>query len=120
MSDIPSERQSDVPMVALADVPVDAVILDVREQNEFDAGHAPNAVHIPIGELPERLGDLPDDTHTVAVTCRGGGRAGRAVAWLTQQGFDVANLEGGMLAWQAADRPMVGGQGTGDGTPTVL
>jgi rhodanese-related sulfurtransferase len=50
------------------------------------------------------------------VTCRGGGRSSRAVAWLTQQGYDVANLDGGMLAWQAAGKPMVA---DGDAAPDV-
>lgn len=86
----------------------DAVILDVREQDEWDAGHAPNAVHIPLGELPTRLEELPD-VEELAVVCRRGGRSAQAVAWLTQQGFDVVNVDGGMSAWQSAgktlDRP---------------
>ena len=97
-----------VPQVSISEVPDDAVILDVREQDEWDAGHAPSAVHIPLGELPSRLGDLPDDQETLAVVCRSGGRSSRAVAWLSQQGFDVANLDGGMRAWRGAGKPLVG------------
>ena len=105
---IPGDRQSDIPTTTVADVADDAVILDVREQDEWDAGHAPGAIHIPLGELPSRLDELPEtDDGTVAVTCRGGGRSSRAVAWLTQQGFDVANLEGGMKAWEAAGKQVV-------------
>lgn len=103
---IPADRQSDIPSTTVADVPDDAVIVDVREPNEWAAGHAPNAIHIPLGELPGRLDELPDTDATVAVTCRGGGRSSRAVAWLTMQGFDVANLEGGMKAWEAAGKPL--------------
>jgi rhodanese-related sulfurtransferase len=104
-----------VPQVSVTEVPDDAVILDVREQDEWDAGHAPSAVHIPLGELPSRLGDLPDDQQTLAVVCRSGGRSSRAVAWLSQQGFDVANLDGGMRAWRSAGKPLVA-----DGSPPTV
>lgn len=103
----------DIPRIDVPDVADDTVILDVREQDEWEAGHAPGAVHIPLGELPQRLDELPDtDQGTVAVVCRSGGRSSRAVAWLTQQGFDVANLEGGMRAWQAAGKQLVAASGT--------
>lgn len=94
-----------------------AVLLDVREPDEWAAGHAPGAIHIPLGDLPARLAELPEpDAGALAVTCRGGGRSSRAVAWLLQQGFEVANLDGGMQAWQAAGKPVVN---DGRSTPTV-
>ena len=97
-----------LPSTDAVSVPADAPLLDVREQDEWDAGHAPGAIHIPLGELPARLDELPDtDAGTLAVTCRGGGRSSRAVAWLTQQGFDVANLDGGMKAWDSAGKRLV-------------
>ena len=96
-----------IPQVSVSDVADHAVLLDVREQDEWDAGHAPGAVHIPLGDLPSRLHELPDtDAVTLAVACRGGGRSSRAVAWLSQQGFDVANLDGGMKAWAAVGKPL--------------
>ena len=102
-----------IPQIAVHDVHDNAVVLDVREQDEWDAGHAPGAVHIPLGELPSRLDELPDtDAATLAVTCRGGGRSSRAVAWLAQQGFDVANLDGGMKAWESAGKQLVADAGT--------
>lgn len=74
-------------------------------------------MHIPLGDLPGRLRELPDtDAGTLAVTCRGGGRSSRAVAWLSQQGFDVANLDGGMKAWEAAGKTVV----AEDGSPRVI
>ena len=77
-----------IPQVSVTDVHDDAVMLDVREQDEWDAGHAPGAVHIPLGELPSRLGELPDsDAGMLAVICRGGGRSSRAVAWLVAAGL---------------------------------
>ncbi len=102
-----------VPQVSVTELPDDAVILDVREQDEWDAGHAPGAVHIPLGELPSRLDELPDtDAATLAVVCRHGGRSARAAAWLAQQGFDVANLDGGMAAWHSAGKELVAAAGT--------
>ena len=104
---------SEIPTTTVSDVADDAVVIDVREPNEWAAGHAPGAVHIPLGDLPMRLDDLPDtDSGPVAVVCRSGGRSGQAVAWLAQQGFDVVNLEGGMKAWQAAGKPLSGGADT--------
>jgi len=104
---------SQIPTVTPSDVANDAVILDVREPNEWAAGHAPGAVHIPLGDLPSRVGELAGlGTGSLAVTCRGGGRSSRAVAWLTQQGYDVANLEGGMKAWLSAGKPLVADEGT--------
>jgi rhodanese-related sulfurtransferase len=101
---------SELPKVSVSDTANDAVILDVREADEWAAGHAPGAIHIPLGDLPSRLAELAravEGGGSVAVTCRGGGRSSRAVAWLTQQGYDVANLDGGMKAWQAAGKPMI-------------
>jgi rhodanese-related sulfurtransferase len=110
---------SPIPQVSVSDTANDAVILDVREDDEWAAGHAPGAIHIPLGDLPSRLAELAEAGNgagPVAVTCRGGGRSSRAVAWLTQQGYDVANLEGGMKAWHAAGKPMVA---EGDQAPGV-
>lgn len=108
-----------IPEVPVTDVHDEAVVLDVREQDEWDAGHAPGAVHIPLAELPSRLDELPDtDDAALAVVCRSGGRSSRAVAWLSQQGFDVANLVGGMRAWQGAGKPLVAEAGAASG-PTV-
>ena len=107
-----------IPTVGVPDLADDATILDVREPNEWSAGHAPGAVHVPLAELPARLGDLPDvDGATLAVVCRSGGRSSRAVAWLAQQGYAVSNLDGGMRAWAAAGKPMVSEHGA---EPAVL
>ncbi len=99
--------QPSVPVVPAAEVADDAVMVDVREQDEWDAGHAPNAVHIPMGDLTSRLGELPASDEPLAVVCRSGNRSGRVVAWLTQQGRDAVNVAGGMQQWNAAGKPMV-------------
>ena len=108
---------SQIPTMTLSDVPNDAIILDVREVDEWAAGHAPGAIHIPLGDLPARLEELSVlGAGSTAVTCRGGGRSSQAVAWLTEQGYNVANLAGGMKAWQAAGKPMESDTGA---TPNV-
>ena len=86
-------------------LPEGLAVLDVREPGEWSAGHIEGAVHIPLSDLPTRLDDVP--VERTLVVCKVGGRSGRAVAWLTQQGRDVVNLDGGMLDWEAAGRPMV-------------
>jgi rhodanese-related sulfurtransferase len=95
-----------VPSVTVSEVGPDARILDVREQDEWDAGHIEGARHLPLGDVPTGLDDLADGD-PVIVVCRSGGRSARAVAWLVQNGVDATNLDGGMGAWADAGRPMV-------------
>lgn len=80
-------------------------VLDVREDVEWRGGHIEGATHIPLGDLPSRVPDVPEGQ--TLVVCKVGGRSARAVAYLQQQGHDVVNLDGGMLDWEAAGRPMV-------------
>jgi rhodanese-related sulfurtransferase len=82
-----------------------ALLVDVREDSEFEMGHAPGALHIPLAEVPDHLEDLPKDRQIVAV-CRSGGRSSRAGQFLIEQGFDVVNLEGGMTAWAQQGAPL--------------
>jgi rhodanese-related sulfurtransferase len=98
-----------VPTVTVSDLPDGVALLDVREDDEWAAGHAPDAVHIPLGELAGRLAELPND-EAVYVVCRGGGRSARATAYLNENGWDAHNVDGGMKSWHAAGRPMVGEQ----------
>jgi rhodanese-related sulfurtransferase len=110
-----------VPSVTVADVadelPANTTLLDVREDDEWQAGHAPNALHIPLGELAARLGELPAD-NTLYVVCRAGGRSARATAYLNANGWDATNVDGGMQSWQAAGKPMTGE--TPGAEPTVI
>lgn len=94
----------------------DAVLLDVREPAEWSAGHAPNAVHIPLGLLPTRMDDLPLSEGSLPVICRSGVRSAQAVAYLGAQGVDAINVSGGMQAWADARKAMVGDSGR----PTVI
>ena len=83
-----------------------ALLLDVREDDEWTAGHAPDARHLPLGRLGAEYDELPKDRVIVAV-CRVGGRSQRAAEALAGAGYDVVNLAGGMRAWAAAGRPVV-------------
>lgn len=87
-----------------------ATLLDVREEYEWAAGHAPGAVHIPLRQLPARLGELPGH-RPVLVICRSGRRSAEAAAVLAGPlGVhlgDVANVEGGMVAWAGAGYPVL-------------
>jgi len=91
-----------------------AYLLDVRENDEWEAGHAPIAHHIPLGEVEERYQEIPNDV-TVVCVCRGGGRSARAAASLAGVGYTAINLAGGMRAWAAADFAVVTENGE-DGT----
>lgn len=88
-------------------LPTDLVVLDVREAYEWSAGHIDGAVHIPLGQLQARVGELDPQARTLVV-CHVGGRSAQATAWLDAQGHDVVNLAGGMEAWEQAGRPVVG------------
>lgn len=98
--------QPDIPEIVIADLTPDTALLDVREDDEWQAGHAEQARHIPLGSLPARLAEVPTDTR-VAVICRAGSRSAQATALLRAQGYDAVNVAGGMREWEAAGRPMV-------------
>ena len=87
-----------------------AILLDVREDAEWQAGHAPKARHIPLSRLPGRLRDVPAN-RTVVTVCRSGARSSRAAALLAREGCDVVNLAGGMHAWARAGLPVVASGG---------
>jgi len=86
-------------------LPEGLVVLDVREPIEWQYGHIEGAVHIPMRQLPDRLDEVPDSQ--TLVVCKVGGRSAQVVMWLNQQGRDTVNLDGGMLEWAGAGRPMV-------------
>ena len=87
-----------------------ALLVDVREQREWDAGHAPKAKHHPLRGLHASLDRLPRE-RTIVVVCRSGNRSARATKVLTKAGFDAVNLTGGMTAWKAAALPLVNSRG---------
>jgi len=83
-----------------------AVLLDVREPDEWEAGHAPSAVFIPMGSVQLRIGELPKD-RTIVVMCRSGGRSAVVTEALQGLGFAAVNLAGGIEAWAGERRPVV-------------
>jgi rhodanese-related sulfurtransferase len=100
-----------VPTVTVSEVTDEAYLLDVRDVDEWEAGHAPEATHVPMMEIPGRVDELPDD-RDIVVVCRVGSRSAQVVAYLMAQGRQrVANLDGGMFAWHAAGRPLVATRG---------
>jgi rhodanese-related sulfurtransferase len=88
-----------------------ALLLDVREENEYAEEHAPGSTLIPLGQLPQRLQEIEGyKNKQVAVICRSGSRSAKALKVLEQAGFSTAvNVEGGMIAWQKAGLPVVSG-----------
>jgi rhodanese-related sulfurtransferase len=83
-----------------------SVLLDVRNTDEWEAGHAPGAIWVPLGELESARFKLPINRRIICV-CRSGQRSARATAELIQMGFDAANMKGGMKAWAAEGLPVV-------------
>jgi rhodanese-related sulfurtransferase len=93
----------------------EAWLLDVREPYEWEAGHAPGAHHIPMGELGERQHELPEEQQ-ILVICRSGSRSRIVTDALNDANYPAANVDGGMGAWQHAGAPVE----RDDGTPGAI
>jgi rhodanese-related sulfurtransferase len=109
-SDIPGEISA---TEALELVRSDAILLDVREDHEWAAGHAPEATHLPMSRISEQAASLPTDK-TIICVCHVGARSAAVAAALNRAGWTARNLAGGMEAWVAAGLPVVdlgGGSG---------
>jgi rhodanese-related sulfurtransferase len=91
------------------------VLLDVRNAKEWEAGHAPGAVWVPLAELEGARFSLPINRRIVCV-CRVGQRSARATAELVQMGFEAVNMAGGMKAWAERGLPVV----CDDGSPGTI
>ncbi|MGW2633541.1 rhodanese-like domain-containing protein [Streptomyces chattanoogensis] len=113
-------RFGSVPTVGVDALTSEDFLLDVREDDEWEAGHAQGALHIPMSEFVARYGELTEaapEGGKVYVLCRVGGRSAQVAQYLIQQGIDAVNVEGGMQAWEATGRPVSDGKG---GTGTVI
>lgn len=86
-----------------------ALLVDVRQPDEYAAGHVSGAVLVPLNDVPDRLGELPAAAE-VLVVCRSGARSLAACEYLIANGFDAVNIEGGMLAWIESGRDVVVGE----------
>ncbi len=108
-----------VPEVSASDasaaVDAGALLLDVREDFEWERGHAPQALHIAMSEIGQRVEELPAD-RTIVCVCHIGGRSAMVVDALNRGGWQAVNIVGGMEAWAAAGLPVV----DGDGHPGVI
>ncbi len=95
-------KEIDVHTAAAVQDRDDVVLIDVREQWEYDEAHIPNITLIPMGEIENRLDEIPKDKEVI-LTCRSGNRSGQVTELLQQKGFDnVHNMQGGIVAWQKA------------------
>ncbi|MEV3872694.1 rhodanese-like domain-containing protein [Streptomyces sp. NPDC049906] len=103
-----------MPTVAVVDLSDGDFLLDVRELDEWEAGHAAGALHIPMSDFVARYGELtqaaPQDGR-VHVICRSGGRSAQVAMYLVNQGIDAVNVAGGMQVWAASGRPVVDDRG---------
>lgn len=93
----------------------DSLLIDVREDDEWVAGHAPTALHIAMQSITDRVGELDRDRQIICV-CRSGRRSARVTEWLIAEGFDAINMTGGMQAWEASGQSVV----DQDGLPGVV
>src|ERR1700744_2375752 len=113
--DMPEETDMNqpvaVPEVRSADLPAGVFLLDVREDDEWTAGHAPEAVHVRLGDLGARGGGLPRDRE-IYVICRSGARSAYAAQTLAGGGVNTVNVADGMTGWVVAGRPMISEDGT--------
>jgi rhodanese-related sulfurtransferase len=88
-----------------------AVLIDVRRQEEHDEAHIPEAVLIPLDQVPDRITEIPE-AGQVLVICRSGGRSAAACEFLKANGVEAVNVAGGMVAWVDSGRPVGGAAGT--------
>ncbi len=95
-----------VPEVSPADLPDGAYLVDVREVSEWEQGHAPTAVLVPMSQVTGRLDEIPSDG-TVYVICAAGVRSAEVAAWLIRQGRDAVSVAGGMNDWMSLGLPVV-------------
>lgn len=86
----------------------DAYLIDVREPEEYAAGHVPSARPLPLSALPQATGPLPHD-RTVYVICASGNRSRRAASLLRERGLDAVSVAGGTGAWVRTGRPVATG-----------
>jgi rhodanese-related sulfurtransferase len=87
-----------------------AILLDVREDDEWAAGHAPEAVHMAMSRIAREFGTLPTD-RTIVCVCHVGARSAAVAAALNEAGWQAVNLAGGMAAWESAGYPVVDDDG---------
>jgi rhodanese-related sulfurtransferase len=106
-----------LPTVRADALPDDARPVDVREPDEWAAGRAPGAIHLPMSEITGRVHELPEGQDPLYVICRSGGRSARVAGYLVSLGYPAVNVDGGMQAWAGAGKPLVN---DGPGAPEII
>lgn len=106
----------DIEQIDVADLPddftdvTDRVLLDVREDDEWTGGHVRGALHIPLDDVPARFDEIDPDAELLVI-CRTSGRSLRLLQYLAMRGVDGTCVRGGMVAWEAAGKPVRIGPG---------
>jgi hydroxyacylglutathione hydrolase len=108
-----SEAVAEMPVTEMPDLDGDAILIDVREPDEYTSGHIPGAKNLPQAELATRLEELPQEG-TIYFVCASGARSLQATRFLRQRGYEqVVNLSGGTRRWRRAGKPVVTGSAVG-------
>lgn len=105
-------QMAEVPSVTVAEIADGAIIVDVREDDEWVAGRIEGSLHVPMNSVPQQLQYRPElfsSEQPLVIVCAVGGRSAHVTAWLLANGVDAVNLEGGIGAWMSAGRPIVSG-----------
>ena len=100
---------NEITVEELRAIAAEVSLVDVREPDEYQAGHVPSAILIPLATVPVRMNEL-DKTQTQYLICKSGGRSARAAQFLAEQGFDVINVVGGTDAWIDSGAPVATGE----------
>lgn len=109
----PGPPETDVATLAAAHAAAaGATVLDVRQPDEYVEGHVPGAVLIPLGELADRRGEIPEGD-PLYVICAAGGRSLTAAAALVGAGYPAVSVAGGTNGWIDAGHPVVTGESPG-------
>ena len=101
-----------VPTVSVSEIPEGSILVDVREDDEWQAGRIEGSLHVPMNQIPQTLHYQPErftSDQPLVIVCAVGGRSAHVTAWLLENGIDAVNLEGGISAWMHAGRPLASG-----------
>ena len=111
---VPDSAVQVTPDAAVDLIAAGATLIDVREEDEWSSGHAPQAVLIPMSQVEGRVDEIPNG-RTAVIVCRSGGRSNAVTQLLASRGIDAVNLAGGMRAWEQAGLPVVTAAGVPGG-----
>lgn len=108
----PPSNLPEIGVHELAEAQAGGVLIDVREPEEYETVHVPGAVLVPLGQVVERVQEVPRD-RPVYVICASGTRSAKAAQWYRSQGIDARNVAGGTTAWVESGKPVARGADPG-------